>query len=194
MRLPARRGLRQLNPAASTAPHPRWPQVPACYGWLSLDRRGQWRLQGEPVSHIGLKEFIARHYGPDDAGCWLVENGPQRVFVALEYTPWIWHRQGDGSLRAHTGVEAAQPQAIFLDEEGSFLIQTPLGIGLVDDRDLPALAAECTDPAGHPLPDAAWEQRLAGEPVPIHWHQLPLQPLARRDVSRRFAFNPNPQA
>ena len=25
----------------------KWPDVPACYEWLALDRRGQWRLQGE---------------------------------------------------------------------------------------------------------------------------------------------------
>ena len=27
----------------------RWPNVPACHEWLSLDRRGDWRLQGERV-------------------------------------------------------------------------------------------------------------------------------------------------
>jgi hypothetical protein len=33
------------------------PEVPACYGWLSLDRRGRWRLRGETVTHAGLKAF-----------------------------------------------------------------------------------------------------------------------------------------
>ena len=35
----------------------KWPNVPDCRGWLSLDRRGQWRLQGSPVRHAGLAEF-----------------------------------------------------------------------------------------------------------------------------------------
>jgi len=38
----------------------RWPNVPACYGWLSLDRRGQWRMRGEPVTHAGLANFLNR--------------------------------------------------------------------------------------------------------------------------------------
>ena len=24
----------------------KWPEVPNVYGWLALDRRGQWRLKG----------------------------------------------------------------------------------------------------------------------------------------------------
>jgi hypothetical protein len=46
----------------------KWPDVPACYGWLSLDRRGRWRLKGEIVSHAGLIAFINSRYGPDDSG------------------------------------------------------------------------------------------------------------------------------
>ena len=71
----------------------RWPNVPACYDWLSLDRRGDWRLQGERVTHRGLIEFMNRQYGSDETGRWFVQNGPQRVYVELAATPWIFHRQ-----------------------------------------------------------------------------------------------------
>ena len=27
----------------------KWPNVPAVYGWLTLDRRGNWLLQGERI-------------------------------------------------------------------------------------------------------------------------------------------------
>ena len=36
----------------------RWPNVPAVYGWLGLDRRGCWRLRGERITHGGAIEFI----------------------------------------------------------------------------------------------------------------------------------------
>ena len=35
----------------------RWPNVPAVYGWMSLDRRGRWCLQGEPVVHRTLERL-----------------------------------------------------------------------------------------------------------------------------------------
>jgi len=25
----------------------KWPDVPDCFGWLALDRRGQWRMRDE---------------------------------------------------------------------------------------------------------------------------------------------------
>ncbi len=83
----------------------KWPDVPACYGWLSLDRRGDWRLQGERVTHRGLIDFINRQYAGDETGCWFLQNGPQRVFVSLAATPWIFRNDGD-RLASHTGQPA----------------------------------------------------------------------------------------
>ena len=63
---------------------PRWPNVPACYGWLSLDARGRWRLQDETISHPGMIAFLNANYTCEADGSWLVNNGPQRVYVKLE--------------------------------------------------------------------------------------------------------------
>ena len=27
----------------------KWPNVPAVFGWLELDRRGNWRIKGEKI-------------------------------------------------------------------------------------------------------------------------------------------------
>lgn len=77
----------------------KWPNVPACTGWLMLDRRGQWRMRdeacqasggsGDPIRHTALNAFIARNYAVDDEGRWFFQNGPQRVFVDLAYTPSV---------------------------------------------------------------------------------------------------------
>lgn len=31
----------------------KWPEVPACYGWLGLDARGQWHLRDDAVQRAG---------------------------------------------------------------------------------------------------------------------------------------------
>ena len=56
---------------------------PAVYGWLSLDRRGNWLIKGErDRERSALREFIARNYQADERGRWYFQNGPQRVYVA----------------------------------------------------------------------------------------------------------------
>jgi hypothetical protein len=73
----------------------KWPNVPACHGWLGLDSRGQWHMRddaaqaagpfpqskGSVLRHDKLIAFIQRNYAADDAGQWFFQNGPQRVYV-----------------------------------------------------------------------------------------------------------------
>ena len=71
----------------------KWPNVPAVFGWLSLSRRGDWLLKGEPVHNPGIRDFFGRNYACDDTGRWFVQNGPQRVYVLLdtEHGPGVVH-------------------------------------------------------------------------------------------------------
>jgi hypothetical protein len=168
-----------------------WPKVPACYGWLSLDRRGCWRLKGQTISHPGLIGFINSHYGADASGNWVFQNGPQAVFVALDYTPLVWRMEADDRLTAHTGAAAGPVVAAYLDEEGNALLHTALGIGLLDDRDLPVFVAACRNEHGK----AAAEDALLGTMVGgsgVFWRGLPLQAIDRHDVPRRFGFHSDP--
>ena len=112
----------------------KWPNVPAVYGWLALDRRGNWRIKGERVANVALREFIARNYGADEHGRWFFQNGPQRVFVALAYTPFVMHYQGE-RLFDQCGREVSAKET-YVDDEGSVLVLGEHGIGLLDDRDL----------------------------------------------------------
>jgi Protein of unknown function (DUF2946) len=77
----------------------KWPNVPHCFGWLALDRRGQWRMRdefaqanqlaGSVIQHVALNEFISRNYACDSLGRYFFQNGPQRVFITLDATPFI---------------------------------------------------------------------------------------------------------
>lgn len=77
----------------------RWPNVPAAWGWLSLTCRGEWRLHplgdaaeggpGESITNEQITGFINRNYLGDNQGQWLFQNGPQKVYVRLDSTPYI---------------------------------------------------------------------------------------------------------
>ena len=112
----------------------RWPNVPAVYGWLELDRRGNWRIKGERIGNAALRDFISRNYDRDEQGRWYFQNGPQRVYVTLAYTPFVMHYRGD-AVFDHCGA-AVNPRGTWLDDEGSVLIEGERGIGVLDDRDL----------------------------------------------------------
>ena len=139
----------------------KWPNVPDCYDWLGLDARGQWYMRdaatqaigpfptliqpgpsaarGSRLQHDKLLAFIARNYEADGRGCWFFQNGPQRVYVELEATPWVWriyrNDAGDFEISSHTGLRT-QAESCWLDEEGRVYLVTPLGLGLVHSQDV----------------------------------------------------------
>jgi hypothetical protein len=112
----------------------RWPNVPAVYGWLELDRRGNWRIKGEKIANVALREFISRNYEADAQGRWYFQNGPQRVYVTLAYTPLVVRHEAD-AVFDHCGRPFAARE-VYRDEEGSVLLSDGLKIALLDDRDL----------------------------------------------------------
>lgn len=179
----------------------RWPDVPAVYGWLALDRRGEWRLRNpangafERIGNAALRAFIARNYACDERGAWYFQNGPQRVFVRLEATPRVYRRVGNG-FRDQCGRDAGPIDAAWVDERGLLYLSGTQGAGTVDDRDLEALSNLLEDAAGEPLDaDFDWRAQGAGKA----WLRLGrstrvrIEPIARRDVEKRFGFLADPQ-
>src|SRR5229473_2602756 len=135
----------------------KWPNVPAVYGWLRLDRRGAWLIKTvadrfERIGNPALADFIGRNYAADAGGRWYFQNGPQRVFVALDYTPWVYRLDDAGEgLIAHTGAVPRALETIFLDDAGALLLQTEIGIGVLLDRDLSTFLERLTDVRGRAL-------------------------------------------
>src|SRR5689334_1022630 len=101
----------------------KWPNVPAVYNWLQLDRRGNWLIKGERIANAAVVEFIGRNYAADDRGRWFFQNGPQRVYVDLAYTPLIYRLDLDARLSAHTGAQAEELVAAWVDEHGDVVLE-----------------------------------------------------------------------
>jgi hypothetical protein len=141
----------------------KWPNVPAVYGWLELTARGEWRIKGEPIDNAAICEFISRNYTNDGCGNWFFQNGPQRVFVALEATPIIYRLDAFGRLQAHTGATPHELRAVFADEEGRLLLETDLGPGLVDSADTARFAERLRDGHGRTLDEHGLERWNAGD-------------------------------
>jgi hypothetical protein len=142
----------------------KWPNVPAVYGWLSLDRRGNWRIKGETIGNPALRDFIGRNYEADDEGRWYFQNGPQRVYVALAYTPLVVHYAGEG-LRDQCGRPFLPSQA-FQDDEGSVLLAGAGTVALLDDRDLARFADEVVPLKAIHRDEVARQFRFVAEPKP----------------------------
>jgi hypothetical protein len=184
----------------------KWPNVPAVFGWLGLDRRGKWLIKGERISNPVVANFISRNYEHDAAGRWYFQNGPQRVFVALDYTPFVyrlgWDPDPGAPLRieAHTGSPVTRIDGAWIDSAGIVLIATEHGIGMIDDRDLDRMLACFTDERGQPLPEetiaAAIELMQDGGTAKLCFHCrdsiVPVSAIAASDVPARFGFVPRP--
>lgn len=189
----------------------RWPDVPAIAGWLKLSARGEWLLTGEVpsglrITHPNMRRFIDRNYLADEHGRWFFQNGPQKVYVALEYTPWVFSLHplpgGGRCLLSHTRV-ATLPDAVLLDENGQFLFSTPMGIGVMRDTDMESLTEFLNETADGwslsvpwALPDAgvcqAQDWTCDPQAVAPGQKALPAQPVQRADMALRFAFVPQP--
>lgn len=135
----------------------KWPNVPACYGWLALDARGDWymrddrvqaagpfpQVKGSRITHDRLKEFIHRNYDADEHGAWFFQNGPQRVYVELEAAPLVLGVRREGAawrVQTHTGADAGAVKSVWLDEQGRLFLACEVGFGIVHSLDMDAAA------------------------------------------------------
>jgi Protein of unknown function (DUF2946) len=184
----------------------KWPDVPAVYGWLTLDRRGNWLLKGERISNRAVVEFIARNYERDGEGRWFFQNGAQRVYVALEYTPLVYRvvsAFGEPlELQTHTARRAAGVAGSWMDENSELLIATEHGIGVVLDRDLESVVPALVDEGGTPLSEEDLERIVecfqTGREA-LLWVRhgnanVKVEAIRSTDVPRRFGFVATPTA
>jgi hypothetical protein len=193
----------------------KWPNVPDCYGWLALDRRGHWRMRdeftqqnnlpGQVIQHSALNECIARNYACDVLGRYFFQNGPQRVFITLDATPWVVRIiPSDKDLHLTNQChQIMEPGAALSDEKGNIYI-----IGTVNQTvyDINNSDSQFSKRAGeviallhdHDLDHFSELARLHEEACSFGgswtWHgkQLPLDPVHSQELASRFHYIPKP--
>lgn len=191
----------------------KWPDVPDCFGWLALDRRGQWRmrdeyaqannLSGSPIQHAVLNEFISRNYAHDPLGRYFFQNGPQRVFITLDATPWVARMipadnlSQDLCLLTQCGTHIT-PERALSDERGNIYIVglmpqslsdsinsntftqvESLSVALLHDHDLDLFSNQSKVQEDACSFKGSWQ--WAGK-------NLPIEPIHSADLSQRFHF------
>ena len=159
----------------------KWPEVPECFGWLNLNRRAEWSIKGEKIHHVKTQRFLQRNYNFDKLGRWFVQNGPQRVFVSLEYTPRLYGFSSHSGFYIHNEAKIPVLLDFFLDEYGNLLLSTALGVGVVDDRDLSAVSDLI-----EAVNDIPTELSYRGKNYKI-------KPIAKALVPKHFGFVQNPR-
>jgi len=201
----------------------RWPNVPAVYGWLSLNARGQWRLHpdgmaieggpGQSIANQQILTFINRNYTsvqtPEQTSkttpqlsAWAFQNGPQRVFVRLDAAPWIiFADDSQGRLTTHTGLAIEAVTHAWIDDVGNLYLQTEHGPGRLTDRDLTRFLEHWISADGH-SPSAWWADHPSDRTTLTNTHnrwpactdQLPLERLAHNQpIDTQLGFVANPR-
>jgi hypothetical protein len=181
----------------------KWPDVPACHGWLALDARGHWRMRdertqsldlaGDKIAHVALMAFIARNYDQDADGCWFFQNGPQRVYVDLEATPYICRSDARQGFVLHTGLPMPHVEAAWLTDAGALILRSGQILAQLDDRDVALVLAQI-EQAGQAVDDDALLAWLDGGTdagtlaLRLDGRLIALQAVNSADVARHFGF------
>lgn len=192
----------------------KWPNVPHCFGWLALDRRGQWRMRdefaqanqltGSLIQHTALNEFISRNYACDSLGRYFFQNGPQRVFITLDATPWIARiipSENGPQLLTQCGT-AIKPHGALSDEKGNIYVtgiipqslseqnagtvftQTEsLSLALLHDHDLDLFSDQSKVMEDACSFRGSWQWEGS---------DLPIEPTHSAELSERFHFIKTP--
>jgi Protein of unknown function (DUF2946) len=180
----------------------KWPDVPAVFGWLRLDPRGQWWLiqrdragfdenlhgAGTPLTSPPILEFLLRNYAADAAGQWFWQNGPQRVYVRLDRAPWIVRLDEDPDCTAplnatDTRGQAVGPiaRAVLGSQDGCLYLQAKQGACVVDDRHLIRLADRMQDTG------SAWRLNVGTKTLPLY---MEIELSAAPNILLGFALDP----
>ncbi|MEW6759382.1 MAG: DUF2946 family protein [Pseudomonadota bacterium] len=179
----------------------KWPNVPHCYGWLALDARGNWRMRdeaaqrangpGDKLANQALVGFINRNYGHDGKGNWYFQNGPQRVYVNLEATPFIARTDPAQGFVLQTGQPMPELEAVFMTEAGAVVLQSGEIVAQLDDRDAAQVLARM-ELAGRPASIEAilaWLEDDTEElSLVLGERRVRVERLVTEALQRRFGF------
>jgi len=173
---------------------------PLVFGLLALDRRGVWRWRGQPVRNDHFSAMIQTNYHADTQGRWYVQNGDQKLFIDLAYTPWVLHMDENDHLRTQTSRTAHFVKSVWFDESGTMLLDTEHGPGILREDALFASLERLCDVEGRLMCDNPLDPSLAihgtaSQPkLFFRWNDrlIPVGWVHSKAVSYKFRFVENP--
>ena len=183
----------------------KWPNVPDVYHWLQLDQRGCWRIRSSdrldifsPITNPGVISFINRNYLSDKQGRWFFQNGPQRVFVDIAYTPWIVHAGYDQQKTliwyTHTQHPVKEVISVLVDENSTPILETKQGVARISDHSLVDFLQILRDAKGNPA-SSEQQENWCYDPwgsSPLYCYTMnqlyPILPIAKNDIQTRYGF------
>jgi hypothetical protein len=180
----------------------KWPNVPHCYGWLALDARGAWRMRDERAQQLNLPGdklnqptlvgFINRNYAADERGCWYFQNGPQRVYLNLEATPFIARTDPQQGLLVQTGEALGPIERACMTDAGELIVASGGKVAKVDDRDMAQMMLEMRID-GEAASDDALMAWMEGGPGILTLGQVTVERIRQSAVPEAFGFVQMPQ-
>ena len=162
------------------------------------ERAQQLELAGDKINHPALLGFINRNYTNDAQGRWYFQNGPQRVYVDLELTPYVVRTAPDAGLLLHTGPSLELPAQAWLTPTGQLLLATATSVAAVDDRDGATILAglRCAGTAASEQQVLHWLD--GSDEHPLHWcygqQEFLLQRIDCCELEAHFGFVAKPRA
>jgi hypothetical protein len=164
-------------------------------------------LPGDVIKHAALNALIARNYASDAEGRYFFQNGPQRVYINLDATPWVVRMMPTSNTehpwQFQTQCESLlRPTAAFMDEAGHVLIEgmltqttwstanqfreiERLSIALLHDHDIEIFSGLTSLGNTACALEGSWRW---------HGHDLKLEPIASTELARRFQFQSHPHS
>lgn len=174
----------------------KWPDVPAVYNWLQLDRRGRWMMKGGEITHPRLLTFINQHYYAAKDGSYFFQNGPQQVFVELAIAPYVFSLAAD-CLTTQNNRRVSAVEVAYLSDQGDLFLKTDIGPGVIDDRQLAQVEEWFVAQGDRDLALAGLLSGQADESVrlvsELYKLDLPLRPLSHLSIEAELEFIAKPR-
>ena len=158
------------------------------------------QLAGGVIQHAALNEFISRNYACDSLGRYFFQNGPQRVFITLDATPFIARMipsESGPQLLTQCGTEI-EPQGALSDEKGNIYITGKIAQSLSDQIDGTGFTkTESLSVAllhDHDLDLFSDQSKVMEDACSFRgsWQwdgkELPIEPIHAVELSERFHF------
>lgn len=162
------------------------------------------QLAGSVIQHVALNEFISRNYACDSLGRYFFQNGPQRVFITLDATPFIariFPSPSGPQLLTQCGTEI-KPHGALSDEKGNIYITGLITQSLSDQIDSTAFTKTESPSVAllhdHDLDLFSEQSKVQEDACSFRgswlWDskELPIEPVHSIELSKRFHFIKSP--